>query len=110
MHLYPIDGAAQDVAAEATAWGARGARWSMVIAGIDPDPEKAPELKRWASDYWTAVHQHNAHGGGYVNFMMDDEGEARVRAAYGPNYARLLAAKRKYDPTNLFRVNLNIKP
>lgn len=110
MHLYPIDGAVHDVAPDATAWGARRARWSMVIAGIDPDPAKAPELKRWASAYWAAVHKHNPHGGAYINFMMDDEGEARVRAAYGANYERLVAVKRRYDPANLFRVNHNIRP
>jgi FAD/FMN-containing dehydrogenase len=110
MHLYPIDGAVHEVAPDATAWGARRARWSMVIAGIDPNPEKAPELRRWASDYWAAVHEHNPHGGAYINFMMDDEGEARVRAAYGPNYQRLVTVKRKYDPANLFQVNHNIRP
>jgi hypothetical protein len=110
MHLYPIDGAVHDVAPDATAWGARRARWSMVIAGIDPDPNKAPELRRWASEYWAAVHKHNPHGGGYINFMMADESEARVRAAYGANYERLVAVKRKFDPTNLFRVNHNIRP
>ncbi|MDH4988440.1 FAD-binding oxidoreductase [Aminobacter anthyllidis] len=110
MHLYPIDGAVHDVATDATAWGARRARWSMVIAGIDPDPAKAPELKRWAIAYWAAVHKHNPHGGAYINFMMDDEGEARVRAAYGANYERLVAVKRRYDPANLFRVNHNIRP
>jgi FAD/FMN-containing dehydrogenase len=110
MHLYPIDGAVHDVAHDATAWGARRARWSMVIAGIDPDPAKAPALKHWASAYWAAVHKHNGHGGAYINFMMDDEGEARVRAAYGGNYQRLVAVKRRYDPANLFRVNHNIRP
>ena len=110
MHLYPIDGAVHDVAPDATAWNARSARWSMVIAGIDPDPAKAPDLTRWAQDYWRAVHPHNAHGGAYVNFMMDDEGEARVKAAYGANYDRLRQVKRRYDPTNLFRVNQNIRP
>ncbi|WP_244621584.1 FAD-binding oxidoreductase [Neomesorhizobium albiziae] len=110
MHLYPIDGAVHDVAPDATAWGARRARWSMVIAGIDPDPSKAPELRRWASEYWAAVHKHNPHGGAYINFMMADESEARVRASYGANYERLAAVKRKFDPTNLFRVNHNIRP
>lgn len=110
MHLYPIDGAVQDVAPSDTAWGARKAQWSMVIAGIDPDPAKAPALRKWARDYWAAIHAFNRHGGAYVNFMMEDEGEARVRAAYGGNYERLVEVKRKYDPKNLFKVNHNIAP
>ena len=110
MHLYPIDGAVQDVGEAETPWGARGATWSMVIAGIDPNPAKAAELKRWAGDYWSAVHAFNRHGGAYVNFMAGDEGQARVRAAYGANYERLVALKRKWDPENLFRVNQNIVP
>ena len=48
-------------------------------------------------------------GGAYVNFMMD-EGDDRIRATYGKNYARLAKIKKRYDPTNLFRVNQNIKP
>jgi len=63
----------------------------------------------WAKHYWEGVHPHNL-GGGYVNFMSDDEGEARVKASYGTNFGRLVAVKRKYDPTNLFRVNQNINP
>lgn len=55
------------------------------------------------------VHPYNM-GGGYVNFMFDDEADGRLQAAYGDNYARLAAAKTKYDPTNLFRVNQNIAP
>lgn len=50
----------------------------------------------------------NATGGVYVNFVP--EGEAPIAEAYGPNYARLVALKRKYDPKNLFRFNQNIAP
>lgn len=110
IHLYPIDGAVHDVHPAATPWGARGARWSMVIAGIDPDPVGAEAVTRWAKDYWSALHPYNRHGGAYVNFMGADEGEDRVRAAYGANYDALVAVKRRYDPTNLFRVNQNIVP
>jgi hypothetical protein len=109
MHLYPIDGAVHRVAGGDTAWGARDATWSMVIAGVDPDSAKAADLKKWATDYWTAVHPFNLEGA-YPNFMMADEGEARIKAAYGANYERLAAMKAKYDPANVFRVNQNIRP
>jgi FAD/FMN-containing dehydrogenase len=109
MHLYPIDGAVRRVGPGDTAWSARDANWSMVIAAIDPDPKKASALKAWGRAYWEAVHPYNL-GGGYVNFLMDDEIEGRVQASYGPNYKRLAQVKAKYDPTNFFRVNQNIQP
>jgi FAD/FMN-containing dehydrogenase len=108
MHLYPIDGAVHDVAPHETAWSCRDATWSMVIAGIDPQPSKAPAISAWARSYWEAVHPYTL-GGAYVNFMME-EGEDRIRATYGENYDRLAAVKRKYDPGNFFRVNQNIRP
>ena len=109
MHLYPIDGAVQRVAPNETAWWFRHATWSMVIAGVDPDPNKAPQLVEWGRRYWEAVHPYSA-GGAYVNFLMDDEGDARVKATYGDNYARLAAIKAKYDPANTFCINQNIPP
>jgi FAD/FMN-containing dehydrogenase len=109
MHLYPIDGAAQRVAKDAMAWSSRDANWSMVIAGIHPDPKQAEALKTWGRAYWKAVHPFNLEGV-YVNFMMDDEADGRVQASYGDNYARLAAIKAQYDPKNLFRVNQNIRP
>ena len=109
VHLYPIDGAVHRIEPDSTAWAHRGASWSLIIAGIDPDPAMAPSLKEWTLAYWRAVHPYNLPGA-YPNFMMDDEGEARVRAAYGPNYERLAAVKKRYDPINLFRVNQNIRP
>jgi Berberine and berberine like len=109
MHLYPIDGAVHRIGGHETAWNARSATWSMVIAGIDPDPQKAESIKRWSKAYWEAVRPHTS-GGGYVNFMMGDEGERRLEATYGDNYERLAVLKKKYDPSNLFRVNQNIRP
>jgi hypothetical protein len=109
MHLYPIDGAVHRQNQDATAWGCRDATWSMAIAGVDPNPSNFPTLKKWARDYWQAVHPFNLNSA-YPNFMMDDEGEERVKAAYGDNYQRLATLKKKYDPGNLFRVNQNIRP
>ncbi len=109
MHLYPIEGAVRRVAKDATAWSARDATWSMVIAAIDPNPKQADALKTWGRGYWKAVHPFNLEGA-YVNFMMDDEADGRVQATYGPNYSKLAAVKKKYDPKNLFRVNQNIRP
>lgn len=108
VHLYPIDGAVHQVKPHETAWNCRDATWSMVIAAIDPDPAKAAALKTWAREYWEALHPFNL-GGAYLNFMME-EGEGRIRATYGDNYDRLVSIKKKYDPTNFFRVNQNIKP
>jgi hypothetical protein len=109
MHLYPIDGAVHRVAPEETAWNYRDVTWSMVIAGIDPDPKTAPRLVEWGRNYWQALHPFSA-GGGYVNFIMNDEDQSRVQASYGRNFQRLAAIKKKYDPENLFRVNHNIRP
>ena len=66
----------------------RRARFSQVIAGVDPDPAHDDRVSAWAKDYWMALHPHSS-GGAYVNFMMDDEGDERVRATYGDNYERL---------------------
>jgi FAD/FMN-containing dehydrogenase len=108
MHLYPIDGAANRVGRNDTAFSFREAKWSMVIAGIDPDSANAEKITTWAREYWRSLHQYSC-GGAYVNFMME-EGQERIRATYRDNYDRLVAIKTEYDPTNLFRVNQNIRP
>ena len=108
MHLYPIDGAVHQVGQTETAWSFRDATWSMVIAGIDPDPAKATELSAWAKGYWESIHPHTL-GGAYVNFMME-EGADRIKATYRGNYPRLIEVKQKYDPTNFFHINQNIRP
>ncbi|MBV9359180.1 MAG: FAD-binding oxidoreductase [Chloroflexi bacterium] len=109
MHLYPIDGAVNRVPQDATAWAYRDATFSQVIVGVDPEPSKAAAIKRWAVDYCEATHPFSA-GGAYVNFMMDDEGQERIRATYGRNYHRLTQVKAEYDPHNLFHINQNIRP
>lgn len=108
MHLYPINGAASRVPNEDTAWNYRNATWSMVIAGIAPDPADKQLITDFARNYWNDLHPHGA-GGAYINFMME-EGDDRVKSTYGANYERLARIKRKYDPQNLFCVNQNIKP
>jgi hypothetical protein len=109
MHLYPVNGTAQRVGKNDTAWSYRDATWAEVIVGVDPDPANKELITNWAKNYWEAVHPYSA-GGAYVNFMMGEEGESRVKASYRDNYERLAAIKGKYDPTNFFRVNQNIKP
>ena len=108
MHLYPSDGAAARVAPDATPWAYRDAKWTSVYGGVDPDPANADAIKAWTIEYYEALHPYSM-GGSYSNFMME-EGQERVQAAYGSNYARLAEIKAKYDPDNVFHVNQNIRP
>ncbi|WP_018613841.1 FAD-binding oxidoreductase [Segetibacter koreensis] len=109
MHMYPINGAASRVGNNETAWSNRDATWAMVMVGVDADPANKEKITSWTKDYWEAVHPYSTRGA-YVNFLMDDEGEDRIKATYGDNYEKLVKIKSKYDPDNLFRVNQNIKP
>jgi len=108
MHLYPINGAVHRVAKSDTPFTFRDANFAEVIVGVDPDPENNDRIIDWTRSYWDALHPHSA-GGAYINMIMD-EGQEQVRAAYGDNYGRLVEAKRKYDPDNVFRINQNIRP
>jgi len=80
-----------------------------VIVGVDPDPANKDQITAWARNYWEALHPFGA-GGAYINFMMEGEGEERIRATYRHNYERLAQVKAKYDADNFFRVNQNIRP
>ena len=108
MHIYPLDGAVHDVAANGTAFAYRDVKFTHILAAVSPDPAPMPSYREWVRSYWSALHPHSA-GGAYVNFLMD-EGDERIASSYRGNYARLAAIKRKYDPGNLFRVNQNIRP
>jgi FAD/FMN-containing dehydrogenase len=87
----------------------RGRPYKLTARAWLEGDSRADEHIRWTRDFYGAVEQH-AGGRVYVNFL-GDEGEERVRAAYDEEkYERLRALKRRYDPTNVFRLNQNIRP
>jgi len=108
MHIYPLDGAVQDVPADATAFGHRDASFAAVIVGAWPDAADNDAGIRWVRDYYAAIAPHSEPGG-YINFASSDD-QAKVPDNYGANYDRLREVKRRYDPDNLFRLNQNIHP
>jgi FAD/FMN-containing dehydrogenase len=108
MHMYPISGAPKRVGKNETAFSYRDANWGMVIVGVDADPANNEKMIAWAKTYSEALRPYTA-GGAYINMIMD-EGQERVKAAYRDNYQRLVEIKNKYDPTNFFHVNQNIRP
>jgi FAD/FMN-containing dehydrogenase len=106
--LRVLGGAMARVPVDATAFAHRASRIMVNVAAFYTGPEDRAVREAWVSDFATALHQGDA--GAYVNFL-GDEGEARVRAAYpGSTWDRLAAIKRRYDPSNLFRLNQNIPP
>ena len=107
MHL---GGAMSRVKEEDMAVGHRDVSYIVNIAASCVDPAKTQGCVSWAREFWSAVRPYST-GGVYVNFLTEDEGQDRVTAAYGPKkYDRLVALKNKYDPSNLFRLNQNIRP
>jgi hypothetical protein len=109
MHLYPQSGAIQRVGQDETAYSYRDVEYIHNIVAVDADPGNMPRDMAWMQAYWDALHPLTS-GGAYVNFMMADESQERVRATYRDNYDRLTRVKREYDPDNLFHLNQNIRP
>ena len=106
---HQLGGAVRRVDRDATAFGQRDAEYSFMSLGVCAEAADTDKCIRWAREFWDAM-QPWSTGGAYVNYL-GDEGPGRIEAAYGPEkYARLVALKNKYDPTNLFRLNQNIKP
>jgi FAD/FMN-containing dehydrogenase len=98
------------VGEDETAVSHRDAPHNVVILGIWGDPAQDEPVIDWVRRLWEQLRPFSS-GSAYVNYQMGDEGEDRLRAAYGPEkYERLVALKNKYDPTNLFRLNQNIRP
>ena len=107
--FFHLHGAATRVDPNETAFGARDDQWDYDVISQWTDLAESAGHTQWTRDFWTAVEPF-ASGQVYVNHLDAEEGTTRIKAAYSRNYERLVALKNKYDPTNLFRLNQNIKP
>ncbi len=106
--LRVLGGAMARVPGDATAFAHRGRRIMVNVGAIYERPDEAALHEAWVTDFAAALRQ--GEPGAYVGFL-GNEGQARIREAYpGSTWDRLAAIKRRYDPTNLFRLNQNIPP
>ena len=109
MAIEHLGGAVSRVGEHETAFSHRRAQYSLLVFGVWTDRADSQKNITWVRQAYRAS-QPFLDDGVYVNYLADDEGDDRVRAAYGVNYQRLAAIKAKYDPGNLFRANQNIAP
>ena len=108
--IWHHGGAMSEVDEGATAYAGRDVPFLVTGEASWDDPSLNDEAIAWGRDFWAAMGRHST-GGVYLNFPgLGEEKEALVRAGYGVNYDRLAELKAKYDPENLFRMNLNIAP
>jgi len=105
--IQHVHGAASRVGPTETSFAQRGASYVICMVAAWYGGE-ATQHMTWTRACWNALERY-ATSGVYVNFL-GQEGEGRVRAAYGANYERLVTLKNRYDPTNVFRLNQNITP
>lgn len=108
IFVAQLGGAMASVHPAATAFVGRDAHYIMNVHGRWSDVRDDEAVRSWARRVFQEAAPH-ATGSGYVNFLTEDEAE-RVAASYGANYSRLQRLKRRFDPDNLFRMNLNIAP
>jgi len=109
--ILPFGGASARVGAEDTAFGRRDIPYLLELDSMWADPADADSNIDWTRRFWAETQRHSP-GGLYLNFPgFGEEGENLVRASVGTtNYERLAGIKAKYDPTNLFSLNMNVKP
>jgi FAD/FMN-containing dehydrogenase len=112
VHVPMLGGAMSRVAATATAFGDRGARFMLSVDGNWVDPTDTADHVAWVREVISQAEGLSGTGGTYLNFSGQEDTAAGelVRAAYGDNLQRLVEVKQRYDPDNLFRLNNNIKP
>jgi FAD/FMN-containing dehydrogenase len=108
--IWQMGGAVSRVGEDETAFGGRQAAFTYNIGCCTENVQGFDEERDWVRNFWSALEEW--HTSVYVNFLSDaEEGEDRIRAAYGPEkYDRLKALKREWDPDNAFRLNQNISP
>ncbi len=106
--LFPLDGACRRVGTEAGPFAYRDADFATALGPSWADPADSEDNIAWGREYYRALRPHT-EGGGYVNFMADDDGH-RVADNYRQHYDRLARLKARFDPDNLFRLNHNIPP
>jgi FAD/FMN-containing dehydrogenase len=102
-------GAYGRVASDATAYAHRDLPFDLVILSSWTDPAETEANVTWTRALYDAVRPYTGTGV-YVNDLDRDEGQERVREAYGANYARLAEVKQRWDPDNVFHTNHNIAP
>jgi FAD/FMN-containing dehydrogenase len=107
--FFHLHGAATRVDRNATAFGQRAELWDYDVISQWHDPVESAGHVQWTRDFWSSVEPF-ASGEVYVNHLDAEEGTTRIRGAYRHGYDRLVALKNKYDPTNLFHMNQNIRP
>ena len=103
-----MGGAVSRVSKGDTAFYYRDMVYDFIILSMWSDSLKSEENIRWTDQFWEALRPDSARAV-YVN-DLGDEGDERVREAYGDSYPRLVDLKNRYDPTNMFRMNQNIRP
>ncbi len=109
--LEALSGTARRLDPDSAAFAARAARWNVSALAVWDDPAEDETQIAWARGVADALAPSSLAGGGYVNYMQHDEPPERALAAYGPERTdRLRAVKRRYDPENRFRFNLNVAP
>jgi FAD/FMN-containing dehydrogenase len=110
LAIWHYGGAMSRVGTHETAFVSRNTPFLFSVDSIWDNPQDSDRVIAWSRKAVDSMKVYSS-GGSYVNFSgFGEEGEQQVRATYGANYERLVTLKNKYDPTNVFRMNQNIKP
>ena len=109
MLFFYMHGAATRVDPQATAFAARRTQWDFDAIGQWAELAESTEHIAWLRGVWDRCQPH-LEGSAYVNHIAADDSPEKIRASYGSNHTQLSMLKRRFDPTNLFRINANIAP